>query len=147
STSKSTIVRSKTVAKASSSSAERNAMSHRLQPRLERQATDSLHGRGGNEARQPPRTRIWAPKLERLGSVILTDRRGAIALAVGLVGLIAIVDAATEFEIRLAVLYAIPVFLATWTAGRLAGAMVSVLAVATWLGIFQASHEYPDHLY
>ncbi|HUL67390.1 MAG TPA: ATP-binding protein [Burkholderiaceae bacterium] len=122
-------------------------MSHRLQPRLERQAEAGPRGRGGIEARQPPRTRIWAPKLERLGSVILTDRRGAIALAVGLVGLIAILDAATEFEIRLAVLYAIPVFLATWTAGRLAGVMVSVLAVATWLGIFQASHVYPEHLY
>src|SRR5262249_6505046 len=115
-------------------------MSHRLQPPLERQVEAGLRSRSGIGARQPPRTRIWAPKLERLGSVFLTDRRGAIALAVGLVGLIAILDAATEFEIRLAVLYAIPVFLATWTAGRLAGVMVSVLAVATWLGIFQASH-------
>jgi PAS domain S-box-containing protein len=122
-------------------------MSFRLQQRHERQAGTSLRGRGGAEMRSPPRTHVWAPKLERLGSVILADRRGAIALAVGLVGLIAIIDAATQFEIRLAVLYVIPVFLATWTAGRIAGATVSALAVATWLAIFATSHEYTNKLY
>jgi len=123
-------------------------MSSRIPLRRTAPATISQQIRFAPDGRPiPPRTRVWAPLLERFGSVLLADRRGAVALAAGLVGLIAIMDAATEFEIRLAVLYLLPVFLATWTAGRLAGFMIAVLAVITWIAILQASHTDSDHLY
>src|SRR5882672_9334413 len=121
-------------------------MSHRMQLRGEPPAGIGAHGRAETRP-HALRTLVWAPAIEKFGSVLLADRRGAVALAVGLVGLIAIVDAATRFEVRLAVLYLLPVFLATWTAGRLAGAVVAVLAVVTWIFIYQASQPEGGRLY
>ena len=94
-----------------------------------------------------PRRHAPLPILEKLAKLLLADRRGALALAVGLVGLIALVDTATGFEVRLAVLYLVPVFLATWTSGRIAGLLIATLSVGTWVMVFETSHHYTDHLY
>lgn len=95
----------------------------------------------------PQQRHAAASIFTKLSKLLLADRRGAIALAVGLVGLIAIVDAATGFEVRLAVLYLVPVFLATWSAGRIAGLLITTLAVGTWIMVFESSHHYTHHLY
>jgi PAS domain S-box-containing protein len=99
-------------------------------------------------SRSLPQPRHPAASLfDKVSKLLLADRRGAIALAVGLIGLIAIIDAATGFEVRLAVLYLIPVFLATWTSGRLAGLLIATVAVGTWIMVFETSHHYSDNLF
>lgn len=56
-----------------------------------------------------------------------------VSLAVGLVILIGIVDHRTEPELSLALLYLVPIFQATWFAGRTAGSFISFLSVVSWI--------------
>lgn len=82
-----------------------------------------------------------------LASLLLNYPRGAAALSILLVGSIAAADYATGYELRLAVLYLVPVFLATWSAGRLLGSMVAIASALSWLLMFRSSHPYSEPIY
>ncbi len=66
----------------------------------------------------------------------------AFALALGLVALVATLDHATGYELRLAILYLGPIALATWTGGRRAGVLIVVTSSIFWLISFGSSHPY-----
>ena len=66
----------------------------------------------------------------------------AFALSFGLVVLIAALDYATGYAWRFAILYLIPVSLATWVGGARAGLVIAVLSSVFWLLSFQAIHPY-----
>ena len=69
-------------------------------------------------------------------------RPAAMIAALALTASVLMADYLTGFEIRLSVLYLLPVALATWVAGLGAGVLVSVAAAVAWGLIFQASHTY-----
>ncbi len=94
-----------------------------------------------------PSSRLLPAALDACGGAVLNDPRRAVAAALGLVGLIALADYATGYEIRLAVLYLLPVFIASWGAGRIAGALIAALATLSWMVIFQSSHPYSHDFY
>ncbi len=56
-----------------------------------------------------------------------------VAVALGLLALIALLDRATGAELSLSILYLAPVALATWYAGEAAGVAVALLAGLAWL--------------
>jgi signal transduction histidine kinase len=71
----------------------------------------------------------------------------AITLSFTLIAVLGLLGYGTSFELRLAVLYTLPVALATWSAGRAGGFFATALAVATWALGFLARHNdsYPAH--
>lgn len=73
------------------------------------------------------------------------ERAGAAAL-VG-VGLIALLDFATGYEVRLAMLYLLPIALATWTGGVASGLLMSAAAVACWAVSFYANNIYSREIF
>jgi C4-dicarboxylate-specific signal transduction histidine kinase len=73
--------------------------------------------------------------------------RVAIPLAVMLVALIGAADYATGYEVRLAILYMVPVALATWTCGRAWGAVIAALGLITWATSFATQHPYSHAVY
>ena len=78
----------------------------------------------------------------------LVQRRGAVGVAaLAMILTIASLDYATGFEIRLAILYLLPIALATWALGLGAGAGASLLAILCWLLTFKASHPYSREFY
>jgi len=75
-------------------------------------------------------------------------RPGAVLVMAGaLIGAIAAADYATGFEIRLAILYLVPIALVTWSVGWGAGAGAALGASLCWLLSFEASHPYSDAFY
>src|SRR5438046_3234490 len=70
-----------------------------------------------------------------------------LAASLALVAVIAVADALTGYEIRLAILYFAPVALATWKLGGRAGALVAAVAALTWLVSFESSHPYSHPIY
>ena len=64
-----------------------------------------------------------------------------------LVILVAIADYLTGYEIRLAILYLLPMALATWRIGAGAGLVVAMAAVISWTAVFESSHPYPHPFY
>jgi C4-dicarboxylate-specific signal transduction histidine kinase len=75
-------------------------------------------------------------------------RRGlALAGSLALVLVIAVADHATGYEVRLAILNLVPIALATWRAGTLAGAGVSLAAALGWIWAFESAHPYSHRFY
>ena len=64
-----------------------------------------------------------------------------------MVGAIAAADYATGYDIRLAILYLVPIAIATWRVGRSAGIVVAVIASASWLVTFESLHRYEHPFY
>ncbi len=78
----------------------------------------------------------------------LLRRRGvALAGALALVGLIALADHLTGYDIRLAILYLLPIALATWQVGGVAGGLVSLTSVLCWMWTFESLHPYTHRFY
>lgn len=78
----------------------------------------------------------------------LRERPGAVlATALALIFVIAALDYATGFEIRLAILYLLPVALVTWLVGWVAGVGAALAALLCWLLSFAASHPYSNPFY
>ena len=75
------------------------------------------------------------------------DRIIAFASAVILMLAISTIDKLTGFELRLQILYLIPVAIATWAAGRAWGLALSAASVGIWLAIFHTTHNYSSNLY
>lgn len=69
------------------------------------------------------------------------------ASAVILLLAIATIDKLTGTELRLQILYLIPVSMVTWAAGRNWGLVFSVAAVATWVLMFGSIHTYSRNFY
>ena len=72
---------------------------------------------------------------------------GLLAACFALVGLVAAADYLTGYDIRLAILYLVPIAAATWKLGARAGIMVAVAAVGSWIAVFESSHPYPHPFY
>lgn len=90
---------------------------------------------------------LFPSALDSVGGPLLDNPRGALALSIGLVGAIALADYATGYEVRLTVLYLLPVFLATWAAGWISGTFIAVLTTLSWLVIFRSVHSYSQAIY
>lgn len=84
--------------------------------------------------------------MRRLSQMLAHPARAAVT-SIGLVILIALLDFATGYEMRLAMLYTIPIALATWVGGARLGAIAGVAAVACWGVGFHPTHVYSDELY
>ena len=94
-----------------------------------------------------PSSQLLPAALDSIGGAILNDARAATVAAIALVALIALADYATGYEMRLALLYLLPVFVATWTAGPVTGVLIAVLAALLWMVAFQFSHPYSNLFY
>ena len=70
-----------------------------------------------------------------------------VAVCLGLVLLVAIADYLTGYDIRLAILYLVPIALATWKLGAKAGIAIAVVAVVSWTVVFESSHPYAHPFY
>jgi C4-dicarboxylate-specific signal transduction histidine kinase len=74
--------------------------------------------------------------VDRLG-----PRRG-LAIATALVLAVAGADYMTGYELRLSVLYLVPIALAAWTAGTPMGMAIATLSCLLWLFSFESAHFY-----
>src|SRR6185503_1403873 len=83
--------------------------------------------------------------MARPATPVATARSALACLA--LVGAIALADYATGYDIRLAILYLVPITLATWRVGRTAGILVAGAASASWLVAFESLHRYEHAFY
>jgi C4-dicarboxylate-specific signal transduction histidine kinase len=77
----------------------------------------------------------------------LVRRLAWCATSLALVALVAVADALTGYEVRLAILYFAPVALAAWHLGARWGIAVAGAAAATWMFSFQAAHPYSKPVY
>jgi C4-dicarboxylate-specific signal transduction histidine kinase len=84
--------------------------------------------------------------MRRLSHVLAHPARAAVT-SIGLVILIALLDFATGYEMRLAMLYTIPIALATWVGGARLGALTGLVAVVCWGVGFHPTHVYSNSLY
>ena len=71
----------------------------------------------------------------------------AYGLALLMVALVAGLDRATGYELRFAVLYLVPIALATWAGGLSAGNLFVVLSGILWLLSFGSSHPYSGNFF
>ena len=70
-----------------------------------------------------------------------------VVACLALVGGIALADYATGYDIRLAILYLVPITVATWRVGRAAGILLAATASASWLVTFGSLHRYEHPFY
>ena len=69
-------------------------------------------------------------------------RRATILVAFALTALVAAADYLTGYEVRLSILYLLPVALATWAGGLAAGVLLAAASALAWGLMFRASHTY-----
>ncbi|MGE5641116.1 MAG: hypothetical protein ACM30H_13575 [Clostridia bacterium] len=60
---------------------------------------------------------------------------------------VAAIDKLTGSELRLQILYLIPIAILTWAAGRNWGLIASAVAIAMWVAMFRFSHVYSTNFY
>lgn len=75
-----------------------------------------------------------------------SPRRGMLS-ALTMVAAIAVLDYVSGYEVRLAILYLLPIALATWTGGIPAGTLVSISAAVCWNVFFHPNHNYSREIY
>jgi len=71
----------------------------------------------------------------------------SVLACLALVGGIALADYATGYDIRLAILYLVPITIATWRLGRTAGIFLAATASVSWLVTFGSLHRYEHPFY
>src|SRR4051812_37311987 len=72
-------------------------------------------------------------KQSQIGLYFISQHRGQwLALGLVLLLLVAAIDFATGFKLRLAVLYLLPLLVLTWVMGRLFGVLLSIVACTSW---------------
>jgi len=71
----------------------------------------------------------------------------ASGLALAMVALVATLDYATGYELRLAILYLVPIALATWMGGTRAGVLIVALSSVCWLASFHSTHPYTGEIF
>jgi two-component system, LuxR family, sensor histidine kinase DctS len=64
-----------------------------------------------------------------------------------LVAVVAAADYVTGYEVRLSILYMLPIALATWTGGMRTGSLVALAGGACWLVSFRSNNIYSDSLF
>ncbi|RZI44240.1 PAS domain S-box protein [Herbaspirillum sp. HC18] len=67
--------------------------------------------------------------------------------ALAMVAVIAVLDYISGYEVRLAILYLLPIALATWSGGIPAGTVVSIAAAVCWSVSFHPNHIYSREIY
>jgi len=67
------------------------------------------------------------------------------ALGLILLLLVAAIDFATGFKLRLTVLYLVALLVLTWVMGRLFGVLLSVIACSSWAYLDYAAGRYAEH--
>lgn len=81
-----------------------------------------------------------------IGSFYVSQHRGRwVGLGLVLMLLVAAIDYATAFKLRLTVLYLVPLLVLTWVMGRLFGALLSIVACTSWAYMDVVSGRYIDH--
>ncbi|MFO1207272.1 MAG: ATP-binding protein [Burkholderiales bacterium] len=78
---------------------------------------------------------------------IEVDARRGIVLALALVACVAVLDYITGYELRLAILYLLPIAVATWSAGPRAGLLIVAVASLAWIVSFRTAHAYSREIY
>lgn len=89
--------------------------------------------------------------------VTVSTRLGPAWLALGpvdgffaslaLASMVAAADYLSGYELRLALFYIFPIWLATWTGGMRSGIILSITATCFWIISFQASGQYSQSLF
>jgi PAS domain-containing protein len=74
-------------------------------------------------------------------------REFALPVALILIAAIGAADYLTGYEVRLAILYFLPVSLATWCRGRTWGLAMAALCPITWAASFVSQHGYSNAVY
>jgi C4-dicarboxylate-specific signal transduction histidine kinase len=92
----------------------------------------------------PQQALPWVAALTRWTS---NSPVAATCLALVLVALVATLDHATGYELRFAILYLVPIALATWAGGLLAGGVIVALSSLFWLVSFGSSHPYSNNFF
>ncbi|HEY6821035.1 MAG TPA: hypothetical protein VI321_03385 [Burkholderiales bacterium] len=92
---------------------------------------------------------LQQPALPAAASDIFGEYDKVVAFASSVILLLAVsaIDKLTGFELRLQVLYMIPVAIGTWTVGRLWGFALSAASMLIWVAMFHTSHNYSSNLY
>lgn len=70
-----------------------------------------------------------------------------LCLALALAAVVAGVDYLTGYELRLAILYMLPIALATWTGGMYSGVLVSMVGAVCSIVSFQSKHIYSREVF
>ena len=82
----------------------------------------------------------------RLGQYFVNQHRGQwTALGLVLLLLVAAVDFATGFKLRLMVLYLAPLLLLTWVMGRVFGVILALIACASWTYVDSMAGRYTGY--
>ena len=92
-------------------------------------------------AEPPPVPSLPAVLLPAIGSGL------ARVIALGLIALTGFLDYVSGFELRLGILYGIPVALVTWVCGRRWGFVFAMLAVVAWVISAESLHHYSHAAY
>jgi hypothetical protein len=97
-------------------------------------------------------SQISAPEqfpLPGAGADIFGEYGAAVTCASAVILMLAIatIDKLTGHELRLLILYLIPVALVTWSAGRTWGLAMAAIAVAAWMVTFRATQPATDSLH
>lgn len=83
------------------------------------------------------------------GSNIFGQYGAAVTCASAVILMLAIstIDKLTGYELRLLILYLIPVALVTWSAGRIWGLAMAAIAIIAWMATFHTIQRAPDNLH
>ena len=82
----------------------------------------------------------------KIGSYFVNQHRGQwFALGLVLLLLVAAVDYATGFQLRMTELYLVPLLIMTWVLGRLFGVLMSIMACTSWAYIDAVSGRYIEN--
>ena len=68
-------------------------------------------------------------------------------IALLLVVCVAALDYVTGYEVRLAILYLLPIALSTWTGGPRAGMVIVAAASLCWVVTFRSTHAYSQEIF
>lgn len=86
-----------------------------------------------------------ARRQTQIGSYFLSQYRGQwLTLGMVLLLLIAAIDYATGFTLRLTALYLVPLLVFTWVTGRLFGVLLSFVACSSWAYVDVIAGRYND---
>jgi signal transduction histidine kinase len=94
-----------------------------------------------------PSNRSFADRAEFGRRLAALGEFPGLCLALALVGAVAGLDYLTGYEIRLSILYMLPIALATWTGGMYSGLLVSMAGVACWVLSFDSKPSYAHQVY
>lgn len=82
-----------------------------------------------------------------LGRPSLRDPIVGLIVALVLVAGVAALDYVTGYEMRFAILYLVPIAVATWIAGTRSGILIVMLSSLCWLLSFRSAHVYSSELF